>query len=630
MKTLSKNKLLTTFYSIFGFLGLISLVLLVVSLFALPFPERFTLDELDPLCIEAGEGTTLILIYVSSAIAIFSYIITFILGSFLLYINTFRESWFYKDIWRNATLSIVTILLFLSTYLVPFIMSWLYITNIVYTRNENINYSCRVIIQKYDNLWSKVFCSTIPIILALTSLTPLFIPQSTTRNVYVNSKIINKFLKLSNTHDNTLMLYFDRAVGMIWNSLLYYDYFKNGDNSFISLFPEFTSYVKSMSQGRQTNTSNPSLVGGAMYSSWMNGYNGISPFDSTNNFANDTINDFWSDAFYNQFNMLKSKGIKNINISSVPYFSYDGNQYCEPTKFDSAVKKVNVDNSLNINLTTNESIAKDKLGYDKGDRLSNAIALKNASDLISFTDQESTYTGWYFHHTHENYCYYNYATNNFIDTKSNKYLGFIQSQWFSILASKELLLKLKSEKHKNGGSVYDNTQIIIISDHGYSITKDDKNLDDLLKFVERQNNLPAFNPVRKSLLAWNNVFLYKPFNEHKNSFTFNDSNLVLSSDLPLIIESELNKIKGIDNTYFYPNFDLIKNEDVKKYFMQLIVKDPLNNLNKLNNRLVRLELSDWKWSNNRGYKPYLEFNIQDNAKWGFNQLFSSKYDFSNQ
>lgn len=623
-----KNKKLTISYSILSWIFILGIIILLLGLFVLPFPERFTFAELDPICVQGGQGITLAIFYIGGPITAIIGITYILIGGFLFYYSAYKETWFYKEIKNKLMIWFIAILILLSSVFFPFIAFGLYIKNLKFMYYQDEQKLERLLFKKNQN--NKISALTIvtPILLTAMVATPVLCSKINNNSIFINENKINNFLKLSNTNDNTLMLYFDRAEGMIWNSLLWYDYEIYKDKSFVSLFPEFTTYLKSISQGRQTSTSNPSLIAGHLYSSWMISENEENPYPNSRNFNDNSISSFWSDAFYNHFNMLKSKGIKNINISSVPYYSYNGVEYGEPSLFNEAINKVNNDNSLKINLTTNEAISSEFLNYTNNDRVSNAYVLKNASNLVSFNNQESTYTGWYFHHTHEKYCYYDYSKNEYIT--DNSYIGFIKSQWFSIQAIKELFWKLKKEPHKMGGSVYDNTQIIIVSDHGYSITKEDQAITKLLEYIEKENNLEPFNPVKKSLLAWDNIFMYKSFHENKKEFSYDNKNFIISSDLPLILENALNKIHNIDSLYFYPDLNIFKNQKLKNYFNQLIVKDPLNNIESLNNRSVILELSDWRFSTTNKYKTILKVELIDKSGWGYKDLFSSIHNYSDE
>lgn len=52
---------------------------------------------------------------------------------------------------------------------------------------------------------------------------------------------------------NTIVIYFGRLIGNFWNMMLVVDCLENKEESLINKFPEFTSYVNSITIGRSNN-----------------------------------------------------------------------------------------------------------------------------------------------------------------------------------------------------------------------------------------------------------------------------------------------------------------------------------------------------------------------------------------
>lgn len=628
-------------YGISTFFFLYAFIQFFVVYFFLPFPERFSIAELDALALSINEDISFILLIVSFVIMLISALLFIIFGLklFNLSINKYSifEKWHKNKWWHFWYIFFV-----FMTIIFPMIMVFIYLYNYLRIKKKTNNNDRELLEKKIKYSYNlrptkkfiRIYQACVPATLCCTATIIVPIIMTQPKRVYVNKNDVNNFLNMSNNNENTLMLYFDRAQGMIWNTLLAYDYFLNKENSFITLFPKFTSYTKTVSQGRVTNVSNPSLVSGHLYSSWMNDYDERSLY-SNKKYSDMSINDIWSEAFYNEFKMLESKGVTDIHISSVPYYSYNGNTYGEPNLFNDAINKVS---NINFALTTNEAIASYKLNDDSAGRMTNAEVLKESKNLIKFKNTNGMlYQGWYFHHTHEQYCYYDYNQNKFIQSKSRDYKYFMESMWFTIQELKNFLTTLKNEPWNNGsesGNVYDHTQIIVVSDHGYSLPKKDADIDKMLLWVRKEFNIEDnFLPIESPLLSYNNIFMFKPFskiNNINNDITnfFDKETLILSSDFPLILEEGLNSIKGLsDRFYFLPDLNKINNPKLREYFKQIIVTNPMLNKEKLSNRKIRFEASDWRFQKNLKYNTVKTFDIDASNK-DFSELFSSEINFN--
>lgn len=622
-----------TIYGEFSILLIYGLVQLLCSFFLMAFPERFTISELDSLAIDINEDVTFILLIISSIIMIVSFVVNLFIGIKLFNISLNKYSIFHKvyenkKLWKTCYVTLLLLSITLS-----FIMIFIYIYNAIYIKRI-INDKDQVVfeklmfnyqIRKY-NKFIRISSIVVPLSLLSISTIPVAVLITQEKTLYVNSQDVNNFLSLSNNHENTLMLYFDRAQGMLWNSLLWYDNYLYKDESFMSMFPEFTSFVKTFSQGRVTSTSNPSLVSGALYSSWMNNISEKSLYSSIN-YNNMNMIDFWNEAFYNSFKGLYENGVSDIHISSVPYYSYNGSEYGKPNLIDVPSQKLNSEipgtkNDINFAFTTNEAIAADKFNYNKADRMTNALVLRESPNILQYKNTNGgVYLGWYFHHIHEKYCYYNFETNKYEEADSTDYKYFMQSIWFTIQELKSLFLKLKNEPWSDGkttSNIYDHTQILIVSDHGYSMPKFNSSVSKFLNLVKKENNLKKeFDPTKHVLLSYNNIFMIKPFSDksNKNSSKFFDKDtFITSADIPLTIEEGLNKYRGTNNSYFYPDLNKINDLSLRNYFRQFIIQNPMANKSKLSNRIIKLEVSDWRFNPSWHYQTKKTFNINASGK----------------
>lgn len=81
----------------------------------------------------------------------------------------------------------------------------------------------------------------------------------------VDKANIDKYLTLSNNNHNVMYFNFDRTQVPLWNLILEIDRRINKQNSFIELFPEFTSYTNTIFLAASTVYSNPSIYGGYLF-----------------------------------------------------------------------------------------------------------------------------------------------------------------------------------------------------------------------------------------------------------------------------------------------------------------------------------------------------------------------------
>lgn len=613
-------KIILILFNVFSFLELSSLIILICTLLILPLPERFIYSQLDPIAIQHGEGTSLILIYVFGIMLGLLVIINLVMNSILyfnlIYINNNYWILFFKLNLKNKNhykfiTQLVLISFMILSSLLPFLLGWIY-TFLFYKYKLYVNFNNKNPYSKFNYIFNILNATITPIIsffiLVLSVVLSLFKGSPT----YVNTQDINSFFTLSNNKPNTVMLYLDRGQGLMWNTLLCVDFILNKNNSFINQFPEFTTFLKSVSLSQVTNGGNPPIASGLYYSVFtkeLNIQNAIvsKPLNEM------TIRYFYGEAFYNQAKMFKENNVDNILISSIPYISYheagnDGKAIILEKAYQAA--------GVNYSLTTNEAIAT-TVGYDNKNRTSNAVALKNAPDLYNFINTTSkVYQGFYMHHTHENYAWYDYETKKYYSSGRSD-INYIKSMWFSLLAFKDLLNRFKSEPFYNEageqiGNVYDYTQFCITSDHGYNLTENPTLINDLSNWVATKMNVNPLLYANNQNTAFNSMLMYKPILGKKENFTFDTQHLISQSDIPLIFESGL---KYFDNrlnpdyiqtaSYFKPNY----NGEYSNYFQNGIVIDPLNNLDLLNERYLITCYNEWP------YEPFSKkYNIFESFK----------------
>ncbi len=129
-----------------------------------------------------------------------------------------------------------------------------------------------------------LMCSIFGSVIAISSLGGAFTNSPMKMgNRLMSSESVIKATTLSNNHPNVIQFYFDRAQGIIWNMMLEIDFMINGKNSFISNFPEFTSYLNTISLSSLTKCSNPIIYSGAYFAPYVKEYGTTNTFSVTPN-----------------------------------------------------------------------------------------------------------------------------------------------------------------------------------------------------------------------------------------------------------------------------------------------------------------------------------------------------------
>lgn len=640
LKTLNQKKLkiLLVIFNIFSFLELSSIIILVCTLLILPLPERFVYNQLDPIAIQHGEGTSLILIYIFGIFLALLVISNIVFNSILYYniIYLNNNSWtilFKLNLKNKNNYKIITqLLLFIFmifSSILPFLFGWIYIF-IFYKFKLYINLNDKNTYSKYNYVFNIINTILTPIISFFILLLSIILSLFKSSPTYVNNYDIQTFFTLSNNKPNTVMLYLDRGQGLMWNTLLAVDLILNKENSFINQFPEFTTFLKSISLSQVTNGGNPPIVGGLYYSVFSK------ELDIQNQIATIPLNDmtirrFYGEAFYNQAMMFKENNVDNILISSVPYISYhEASSDGRTIVLEEAYKAAGV----NYSLTTNEAIAS-TLGHDKYNRTSNAVALKNAPNLYKFEHTDSrVYQGFYMHHTHENYAWYDYDTKKYYSSGRSD-INYIKSMWFSLIAFKDLLNKFKEEPFYNDagqqiGNVYDYTQFCITSDHGYNLTENPKLVNEISEWVAQEMHTTPLLYATNQNTSWSSMLMYKPILGQNKNFTFDTQHLVSQSDIPLIFESGLKNFDNMsnpnyiqDNSYFKPEY----NGQYSSYFNNGIVINPMQNLDLLNNRYFVTCYNEWPYEPfSKKYNIFESFKVETTDSESVNSFFSKSWE----
>ncbi len=217
--------------------------------------------------------------------------------------------------------------------------------------------------------------------------------------------------------------------------------------------------------------------------------------------------------------------------------------------------------------------------------------------------------------------------------------------WYTLQKLKDIFTYLKNLPYTGPNSdviknQYDNTNIYIISDHGYMTPKNwalnndilnflvskhyatQDDVDQYKSFTTKYDDYPVFNPTfihkpRKYAHAdWNkSTNLTHTKADLKN--TINTSEFVTLADLSPIMEADMQKqIADANSSTTTFNFDASKSifnpqffNDVNKnvsvdefkyntYFKDKMVMNPLGNINRIDSRIIPLYYTTWKFDPN--------------------------------
>lgn len=619
-KCFSKVKALLISKTIIDLLIIAILILFLCAFFLMPFPERLNPSDLDEIMIKRGQLATLYILYISIFLMLFLYILHIIISIIFNYYLFFCISFTKDDLKTIGKLLIIVYSFF--DILIPIILlvfDWLFYF-------KKIDFNKIKIAKKKTKILINTYLCLVPFSLAAI-LAPIFTMK---KNISINEKAVNANLIYSKNKNNIIVFYFDRAYNHVWNSLLYIDYKINKKNSFIEKFPEFTSFYNVNVNSLPTSFSNLPLLGGMWYSNLLMGTNYINPI--TNSFYNTyTQGTYLKEVIFNLLNNAIKYDFKNFNIMDLAYYGKNFSGLCG----DYQLLNKDLQNECPTAFSTSSSAILKKYGYEYNGESSdsaryfNMITQKNDNEKLKYIKFENTESSIfkliYSQNTHGPYSYYK---NNHLKVTDDRFKNFVKSMWFSIQSLKTILTYFKQEKSENGLSVYDNTMIVVISDHGTNLAKNDNNhyLEFLSNFVDYEkyaSNQKMFDYFVNSG-GLSPLFMVKPFLKNvENKLTnlkkenlnylqnfFNTSYNIALSDFPLVLESEMFKLRyqSINKTSFYkPDIDKkTYSNEIIKYIINNIYIDPLNSLAHVTNRNFKILLAeDWRWKNDSNiFKPW--------------------------
>lgn len=596
-------------------------LILIISVSVLPFPTRYDAAAFDNEMIAEGQLTCYYILFSCGGIGIIFYVMHLITSGFLNYFVLVYKTQYIKKINYFYFGLIAFFMLLIPIF--PCIYFWYF-----YKKNTFVATNT-----KKTKIWMSSYLCLVPFVTASIVVPSILITPTT---VYVEEKAVEQNITYSTNHKNVVVLYYDRAYNLFWNYLLYIDQELNKDKSFINMFPEFTSYMSVVANSTPTNLSNMTLLGSMWYTPYLLGKSVINPI-SKKTYNQYEQQDYLNETLTNMVDIINQYGFKEINFMDSPYYGKTFNslsgEYWNQSKFlnqhsntayatssSAVLKHFNI--KPHVNNVDSANYDNSILGFQKDDK----------PQYLKFKNTDSgTFKFLYHQNTHGPYVYKDggkmIRTN---DLNEN----FLRSMWSTIQWLKKYFTIMKQQKMDNGESVYDNTMFMIISDHGTNLSSRNDVLynklwDQYIKGSElSKENTYKFSLQRGSI---NPIMMVKPFKESvdnkltvlkKDNEFFNQTNLLSLSDIPLIIEAELYKIQNKSkpiSSFYLPSYNPNDYDTVaKKFYINNIVIDPLNNEAKNNLREFRIyNSSNWQWrykDKTFAFYSYLEMNFKENFK----------------
>lgn len=593
---------LSSLFVVFG------LIVLFVYLY-MPFPERWNPNEFDEYMFKLNEHITFYCLVVFGTFTVATYISSLILRQIL-------SIWWYKyqineinDVNKNRKIFkiIGLVLIAFINIFIPFIISIYYLVKLKNDNNQN-----KQIKHKKLYITYKASICLFPII-CVGIITPAILMQK--MPVVINQQAIKSNLTYSNNNENTLVLYFDRSMGLIWNLVLYEDYLNNKENSFVVKHKEFTSYLNSVTTGSPTNFSNPYMQGSMWYGSHLLGSNLINPI------SNQPYNSYVQDSYFkdiikrNLTTYQNDYNYSQIDINDLPYYGKSFNSITgEYWNLTNDLKEW----KINGNATSATAILKYNNLFQRGDNYDSAAYLKfiskpNNKNLYYKNTDGNVFKYLYFQNTHGPYVIE--ERDDYLKVTNEEFTNYVKSIRYTINKLNDLFTNLKTVNHNLGGSVYDHTNIILVSDHGTNVI--DAYKEQLTSFWRSEfgDNQILENKIKPFIKKYgfiNTIFMYKPsisissdlLPAKQESFKFNTIDLINNFDYPLIIESLMYKSKYQTNpisSYLKPDISSFTDTRYKE-IDDYIVIDPLNNSSNINKRNLTIrQAAEWRWEYNAKY-----------------------------
>ncbi len=300
-----------------AFFCFIYTVIVFSVLLSLPFPQRTRIEFMDEQMKAEGEAAFIILATTWVFTCLPTYVGLLVTCGILIYRYFFvicKQQ--YAQWWVKLLLTLYCILYLL----LPVFFVWFFYKQPYHEDTDEYNLS-PVTQSRGRIFWasvSSILTILVTLILPVTLLT-FFFPNM--NNVRTRKDDLTQAYTISEKKPNTMVLYFDRGYGLVFNELLMVDYlmYHSTSQSMIDMFPELTSYLNCLSISMVTNTSNPAINGSWYMQPELKNMHVKDPFQGTYN-NQDSFDQFYMESYQNSLGMLASHGYKNFSLLNIPYY----------------------------------------------------------------------------------------------------------------------------------------------------------------------------------------------------------------------------------------------------------------------------------------------------------------------
>ena len=497
---LKKIKSLNLFY----FLNIFSSLLFFTIYFSFNAEKWLFNTDLNTINSSSWKYILLLTLFIVFLICLLAYLIY---SSVFFIKNFYNENETKYNLW-------IRIMMFVTYVFLPPLLLIFSIDNI---DNYFINLSNSVRERERERHWK----GKVVFLLAIIILIPIQIFTYTIPFIFtkqINKPLIqNSYLELTDTGKNVIVIYLDGVSGLAFNRVM------NENSKYKSALDGFTTYVKAITLGSKTSTSNPSIVGGFEFSPkyWENSLI--------------TQEKFFHNSFEKHIRMLKSNNYHNITFNSMPY--YGKSKYWwhgDINKFNENFKEYNIKSSSNRELYPQ---------YENN--IPDAYVLKDLNKLVKINNKDENYYNLsFFQNTHANFTF----GNPIVENKNLNVTNYYKAITWSM---DQLINFFEYLKVHNS---YDNSMIVLLSDHGE-------------RFFG--NNGPNVNDkdLQSSIMM-----AIKPFNK-RNKLIFDTQKLVTNADLIQIINKSIGNNFNLEldkfNKFGYLSDPLIDDTTLRELFFKI-------------------------------------------------------------
>lgn len=383
-----------------------------------PYPERYFISQMNDDMIKAGQARNLIILVTFGISGIILEILTILLAFYTIFyffsvLNLFSKKRFlYKTFDKIIywTWRIIFCILYIVLSPIMIWYFWMVYMKIYNGKFEKFNWILRNNYISYNTKSRKISWVIILLLIPSLTITGIYINsiQLRTRKSNVDLSNIDKYLTLSNNNNNVMYFYFDRTQQFLLNILLKVDEIINKENSFINLFPEFTSYTNTISLSSTTNYSNPSIYGEYLFHPLFKNTDEIN-YVSGKRYNEMTQNEYYMYPLIQMTKMLKNNNISSVSWNNLPYYDEGYGDYGDMDKLQKDLKKQGVDIIAMDNQTLAYNAFGAKIKKYEDEKITEQIVLDRIDEEYKFKETDGGVFNSLF--SQANHPRYNYKEN---------------------------------------------------------------------------------------------------------------------------------------------------------------------------------------------------------------------------